>query len=212
MWNILSSRHYLYSAFQRIDAFYTPLQSVSNSNTTSRERAHPPSLFLSLFLSISRTLSWGKKKEKKDQSNEAKDCNRQEKNFVVVVFSFFFPPRHERNVASKRFSSIIRPGSQFRKCRYERKIKIVQRRTGTRVGILEPVLSPYEDTKEIDPVTPCSAPIAAPISGRSICVACAHQIRIHFFERDSKQRFEEFAVLLLTPLKYLNHVPYISFM
>lgn len=111
--------------------FYTPLQSVSNSNTTSRERAHPPSLFLSLSLE----LLVEKKKEKKKTKPEDYIRRIDRKNFVVVFFLFSFFFRHNRNVASKHFfrSSIVRP---TRKCRRREKDKNrAEKKEGTRVRV-----------------------------------------------------------------------------
>lgn len=182
--------------------FYTPLQSVSNSNTTSRERAHPPSLFLSLSLE----LLVEKKKEKK--KTKPKDYIRRidRKNFVVVLFLFSFFFRHNRNVASKHFfrSSIVRP---TRKCRRREKDKNrAEKKEGTRVRVSSsPFYYPTKTRKRYRSCVPLVVERSYHCANfRKIDLRCLCTSNMKFIFSKKKSRE---LLLAVASSKYLNHVP-----
>lgn len=177
--------------------FYTPLQSVSNSNTTSRERAHPPSLFLSLSLE----LLVEKKKEKK--KTKPKDYIRRidRKNFVVVFFLFSFFFRHNRNVASKHF---FRSSDRRESVEDERKIKIVQRRRRVRVSS-SPFYYPTKTRKRYRSCVPLVVERSYHCANfRKIDLRCLCTSNMKFIFSKKKSRE---LLLAVASSKYLNHVP-----
>lgn len=131
--------------------FYTPLQSVSNSNTTFRERAHPPSLFLSLSLE----LLVEKKKKKRKRSQRITFVESIGKTLLLYSFFFLFSFATTETWPVNIF--FVRRSSDRRESvEDERKIKIVQRRRRGR-GFEYPrarFITLRRHEKDIDPVFP----------------------------------------------------------